>query len=368
MLGSKLRRDVRCNLVFMRPRSLLLLLVAALSLGLLVGCGGGDDSNGKEASADTDVNELLKDTFSGDQTIKSGKLDLNANVNAGGQAFTLKLSGPFQSSGDGTLPQADLDATAGFAGQTLELGLTGTEDQAFVRYGKTEYEIPAAVFQQIQAQYEQQAKQGGDENQSLASLGIDPTKWLTNAKNAGEAKVGDTDTIKITGDVDVPKLLDDVNAAIAKLRSAGGGSAGGLPDQLSEQDKQEAADAIKDVSVEIYTGADDRLMRRMVLGLKLEVPTDAGTQPLDVKLDMQFLDVNEDQEIEAPDDARPFSELAAKLQELGIGLNGLSGITGGGSSGGGATQQSLDDYAKCIQDAQGDSAKERECSDALATP
>ena len=367
MLGSKLRREVRCNLLLMRPRSLLLVLVAALALGLLAGCGGGDDG-GKEASASTDVDELLKDTFSGDQSIKSGKLDLNADVNAGGQAFTLKLGGPFQTSGDGKLPQADFDATATVAGQTLELGLTGTEDQAFVRYGKTEYEIPAPVFKQIQAQYEQQAKQGDGENASLASLGIDPTKWLTNARNAGEAKVGDTDTIKITGDVDVPKLLDDVNTAIGKLRSVGGGGAAGLPDQLSEQDKQQAEDAIKQVSVEIYTGADDRLLRRMVVGLELSVPTDAGEQPLDVKLDMQFLDVNEDQEIEAPDDARPFSELAAQLQQLGLGIEQLGGGASGGSSGGGSTQQSLDDYAKCIQDAQGDNAKERKCSEALATP
>jgi hypothetical protein len=368
MLGSKLRRDVRCNLLLMRQRSLLLLLVAALSLGLLAGCGGDDKGGGKEASASTDVNELLKDTFSGDESIKSGKLDLNATVNAAGQAFSVKLSGPFQSSGDGKLPQADLDATASFAGQKLELGLTGTEDQAFVRYGKTEYEIPGAIFQQIQAQYEQQAKQGSDENPSLASLGIDPTKWLTNARNAGEAKVGDTDTIKITGDVDVPKLLDDVNIALGKLRSVGGGGAAGLPDQLSEQDKQQAEDAIKDVSVEIYTGADDRIMRRMVVGLKLDVATDNGNQALDVKIDMQFTDVNEDQEIEAPENARPFSELTAKLQELGIGLNGLGAGATGDSSSGGATQQSLDDYAKCIQDAKGDSAEERKCSEALTTP
>jgi hypothetical protein len=111
-------------------------------------------------------------------------------------------------------------------------------------------------------------------------------------------------------------------------------------------------------------------MRRMVVALKLEVPTDAGTQPLDVKIDMQFQDVNEDQEIKAPENARPFSELAAKLQELGIGLNQLgAGAAGSGSSSsGGTTQQSLDDYAKCIQDANGDSAKERKCSDALTTP
>ena len=85
---------------------------------------------------------------------------------------------------------------------------------------------------------------------------------------------------------------------------------------------------------------------------------------------MQFQDVNEDQEIEAPEDARPFSELAAQLQELGIGLDRLGGgaSSGSGSSGSGTTQQSLDDYAKCIQEASGDSAKKRKCSEALATP
>ena len=57
--------------------------------------------------------------------------------------------------------------------------------------------------------------------QSLATLGIDPRKWLTNAKNEGEAKVGDNDTIKITGGVDVDKLLDDVNTALEKARTLG---------------------------------------------------------------------------------------------------------------------------------------------------
>ena len=45
---------------------------------------------------------------------------------------------------------------------------------------------------------------------------MDPRKWLTDPKNEGEAKVGDDDTIKITGGVDVAKLLDDVNTALGK--------------------------------------------------------------------------------------------------------------------------------------------------------
>ena len=50
---------------------------------------------------------------------------------------------------------------------------------------------------------------------------MDPRKWLTDPRNAGEAKVGDADTIKITGGVDVDALLDDVNTALGKAASSG---------------------------------------------------------------------------------------------------------------------------------------------------
>ena len=52
-------------------------------------------------------------------------------------------------------------------------------------------------------------------------------------KNEGEAKVGDADTIKITGGVDVAKLLDDVNTALEKASSLGV-SGQGVPEKLTE--------------------------------------------------------------------------------------------------------------------------------------
>jgi hypothetical protein len=369
MLGSKLRRDVRCNLMPMRQRSLLLLIVAVLSLGLLAGCGGGDDNkNGETADSSTDVDQLLKETFSNDQQIKSGKVDIGASLAGDGQTFTVKVTGPFQSGEEGELPQADLDLSFEGSGQNVKLGGTLTEDRVFVNFDGTEYELPGALVQQLKAQYEQQAKAAEDEPQSLAGLGLDPSRWLTNAENAGEADVGGTETIKITGDVDVPKLLDDVNNALAKLRSLGGASAGQLPDQLSEADKQQAQEAIKSLSTEVYTGAEDKILRRLVVAMKLEAE---DTGPVDLKFDMQFLDVNEDQEIEAPSDAKPFSELASKLEGLGLGgLGGLGGAPGSGSGsggGGGATQENLEKYSDCIQQAAGDNEKIRKCAD-LLTP
>ena len=156
--------------------------------------------------------------------------------------------------------------------------MTSTGDKAFVNFQGTDYAVSDQVFQQFKAGYEQAQKQSADKGnqQSLATLGIDPRRWLTDAKNAGEAKVGDTDTIKITGGVDVNKLLDDVNTALEKARSLGVQGSDSLPEKLTDEQKQQAADAIKDLSVEIYTGKDDTTLRRMLVNMGVEAPDSGG--------------------------------------------------------------------------------------------
>jgi hypothetical protein len=368
MLGSKLRRDVCCNPTLMRSRSLLLYLIVVLAAaGLVAGCGGGGGDD--DASSSTDVNQLLKDTFSGKKDIKSGKLDLAVNVDAGSQGtFAVKVAGPFESQGTGKLPKLDIDASLEGGGQNFQAGVTSTGDKAFVSYAGTDYAVPDALFKQFKAGFEQSAQKASSQNQdqSLATLGIDPSKWLTNAKNEGDAKVGDTDTIKITGDVDVPKLLDDVNNALQKIRSIGGSQASSLPDQLSDSDKKQAEDAIKDLSVEIYTGKDDKILRRMVVSMKIA----AQSQTADLKLDVQLLDLNEGQDINEPENTKPFSDLSSKLNGLGLGgLGALGGASGGSSSGSGTTgsQKNLEKYSQCIQEANGDNTKIAKCAD-LLTP
>jgi hypothetical protein len=361
MLGSKLRRVVCCNPSLMPSRSLLTVLIAVLAASLLAGCGGGGD----KASSSTDPNQLLKETFSGKKDIKSGKLDLAATVTSGSNpAINVKVSGPFESQGSGKLPKLDIDASFDGGGQSIQAGVTSTGDKGFVSFGGTDYAISAPVFQQFKAGFEQSAKQASSKNgnQSLASLGIDPSKWLTNAKNEGEAKVGDTDTIKLTGDVDLSKALDDVNAALQKIRSLGGAQASGLPQQLTEADKKQAEDAVKNLSVEVYTGKDDTILRRMVVAMKLA----AQSQTADVKLDFQLLDLNQGQDISAPPNAKPFNDLLSKLN--GLGLGGLGGSSSGsGSSGSSGNTQNLEKYSQCIQDAKGDNSKIAKCAD-LLTP
>ena len=227
----------------LRRPALLLPWLAALALAVGA-CGGGDDNGGggEAASSSTDVNQLLTDTFSGSKEIKSGNVDLKIAIEAQGGNSQLSgpvnvtLSGPFQSQGGGALPEFDLQASLEGGGQSLKAGVTSTGDKGFVSFQGTDYVLDDNTFKQFKAGYEQAQKQsqGEDKGTSLATLGVDPRKWLTDPQNAGEAKVGDTDTIKITGGVDVTKLLDDVNAALEKASSLGVSGAQGVPEKLTE--------------------------------------------------------------------------------------------------------------------------------------
>jgi hypothetical protein len=357
-----------------RPRTLLLLLAALLTL-VIAGCGGSDDSgggSGQKADEDQSVDSLLKQTFTGKKKVDSGKLDLKMNIDVKGSSssqlqgpISLTLSGPFQTQGKGKLPKFDMDAAFEGGGQNFKAGLASTGTKAFVNFQGTEYAVSDEVFQEFKKGYEQaQAQNKKQGNQSLATLGIDPSKWLTNAKNEGEADVGGTDTIKITGDVDVNKLLDDVNTALEKVRSLGVQGSGNLPEKLTDDQKKQAADAIKDLSVEIYTGKDDSTLRRMVVDMDVDDGSDSGT----LKLDFSLTDLNEDQSISEPSNAKPFEQLLSQLGGLGLGGVGSSGSGSSGSgSSGGASADDLKKYSDCVQAAGSDVQKAQKCS-ALLSP
>jgi hypothetical protein len=341
-------------------RRLYSLLLVVLALGLLAGCGGGDDDD--NAAQGADVNTLLDETFSGQRDINSGQVDLKLAVESDGGNVTADLKGPFQSEGDGRLPLFQLTASLTGPDLNYDLGVTSTGDEAFVSLQGTDYAVSKPVFDQFKAGYEQAQQQGGQEGQSLASFGIDPREWLTDARVAGESEVGGTETIKITGGVDVPKLLEDVNQALEQARSLGLQGSQDIPERLSPQQIQQVEQAIRDLTVEIHTGAEDRILRRIVIALDLQAPEGSGVAAgtATLRLDLSLLDVNEDQEIEAPDDPRPFDELVGQAGGLGLG-----GAGGGGSSGGGTSQENLEKYSRCIQDAGNDTQKARECAELL---
>jgi hypothetical protein len=191
---------------------------------------------------------------------------------------------------------------------------------------------------------------------------MDPRNWLTDPQNAGDSKVGDDDTIKITGGIDVAKLLDDVNNALSKASALGLGGAGQVPEKLTEQQKREVAEAVEDPRVEIYTGKEDTILRRLVVNLGIDDKASGSSGR--VGFDVSITDLNEDQDIAEPADAKPFKDLLGQLG--GLGLGGAGGASSGSGSGGSSSSEDLEKFSQCITEAGEDVEKARKCSDLLS--
>lgn len=356
---------------------ILLSLMALMAVAGLAACGG------DEVSESTDVDKLLEETFTGEKKIDSGKFELTIKLDVQGSQqvqgpINLKLSGPFESQGKGKMPKLDIDASFEGAGQSLKAGVMSTGEKGFVNFNGTEYVVSDEIFKQFRDSYENAAKQGEKENQDLKSLGLNPRNWLTNAKNAGEEKVGDTDTVKITGDVDVGKLVEDINNALQKAGSLGLQGQAQLPTKLTEEQKEQIKKAIKDLKVEIFTGKEDTILRRMHVSLGVSDPTGEEQGSAAVDFDMKLLELNEGQEFSEPENPKPFEELIQSLGSLGLGgLGGLGGGSGGGSGSGGSGGGSggsgsgsggaaqLEEYSKCVEDAGNDLEKAQKCAEIL---
>jgi hypothetical protein len=355
-----------------RLRFTLLLALVALAFGL-VACGGDDGD-----AASEDVDTLLEETFSGDKNVDSGNLSLKLELDAEGGDLqgpvTVTLSGPFQTEGENELPKFDFDVSFEGAGQSFSAGATSTGDKGFVSFQGTDYAVTDEIFQQFKQGFEQAQSQSQGDEQSLADFGIDPRNWLTNAKNEGASKVGDDETVKITGGVDVDKLLDDIDKTLPEIRKQAQG-AGEIPDRLTSEQRQAVRDAVKDIRVEIHTGAEDKILRRLALTMSITPPANTegvDVQSADISFDLSLTGVNEDQSIEAPEDTKPLDELLGQLGGLGLGGLGGAGGSGSGSSGSGSggaapDAQALEEYSNCVRDAGNDAAKAQKCAE-LLTP
>ena len=358
------------------PRFLAVLLLALFAL-VLGACGGSDDDEGGGAATD-DVNALLEQTFTGEKKIDSGKLAVNFTLEAQGEGadelqgpVKVTLEGPFDATDQESMPKFALDASLQGAGQNLQAGATSTGDKGFVSFQGTEYVVADQVFEQFKTQYEQareQAESQQGEQQSFATLGLDPRKWLVDPKTDGEAQVGDTDTVKITAGIDMDALLDDADKALEQAAALGATQGQPIPERLTDEQRRQVTELIKDPTIEIYTGKDDTILRRLVLTLGIDVPDSGGTGTM--SLDISITDLNEPQDIAEPADAQPFDQLLNQLGGLGaLGAAGGSGSGSGGGAdadGGGAAGGDFEAYSECLEKAGNDVDKARACADLLA--
>jgi hypothetical protein len=352
-----------------RIRALILLFVALGVALALAACGGGGN--------DEDPQELLDQTFSNDESIESGvfQLEITLDASGGDQSGTLeaKLGGPFQGQ-EGKVPQFDVDADVNAEGGeqgsiSFTGGLISTGDKAYVNFRDTDYEVPQELFDQFATSYVQlQSQNKSDQGNGnlLSSLGIDPSNWLTDLSNEGTEDVEGAETIHISGQADTPKLVEDLKA-IAK-------NAGSAAPQVNTQQLDQLSSIVESADFDIFTGADDKLLRKLEAKIELAPQSGAAGAPSSVTAEFAITlsDVNQAQTISAPSSAEPLSGL---LEQLGVDPGQLGGALRGGlgnggappSTGGGTTPPSggaSQAYLECLSQAVGQEAVQQ-CAELL---
>lgn len=358
MVGSNTSMPRRFRFV-----ALLALLVASLTG--LAACGG-DDSSG------ADANELLKATFGPDQNVDSGKLAVALGLDAKGLRglqgpISIKLDGPFQSAGKGKLPKLDLALTLSGAGANFAAGVVTTGEKGWLKLQGTTYAVDDATFEQFKTGYEESASKDDDKggSTSFESLGIDPLRWLKDPAIDGEATVGGAETHHIRAAVDVGAFLEDVSTLLGKAGQLGQAAAA-VPTSLTEQQRKDIEASVKDASLEVWTGKEDKALRRLKLIVDIAVPEDVrpragGLTTGRLTFDLTISDLNEEQTIAEPKNARPLAD----LQRLIAG--GATGATGSAGTGSATPQPAgppgeSSEYLDCITAAGNDVAEIQKCA------
>jgi hypothetical protein len=341
-----------------RTRALVALALALAAALLLAACGGSGNNE--------DPEQVLHQTFSNPTSIRSGAFDLDVKLetNGGDSPGTLevKLGGRFQGRGNGQFPAFDFDVSARAEGGSQTFsgsgGLISTGDAAFVKFQGTNYEVPQALYDEFVTSYAQlQSRSGAGGAGLLQALGINVADWITDLKNEGIDDVEGTQTIHVSGNLDVSKLVDDLKTIAQRAGSTVGSF---NPDQLNRLN-----DTIQSGDIDVYSGENDRLLRSMRMSFELKPPPAPGApDSLDIDFELNLADVNKPQTIQAPASSQPLQVL---LRQRGIDLGKLGNTLRGGLGTAGALPQSggsttapsataTQQYQQCLSQARGQAA------------
>ncbi len=163
-------------------------------------------------------------------------------------------------------------------------------------------------------------------------------------------------------------LLDDVDKVLARVSAQGLPTGQQVPSKIPADARSQIEAAVKDASIDVWSGTADHTLRKLTLALTVEPPnSSSGPRSLGINLSIELTDLNQPQTIEAPATTRPLDELLGQVQGLLGGALGGAGSLGGGSSGsaGGASSQQLQAYSACIQRAGSNVAEAQKCASLL---
>ena len=104
----------------------------------------------------------------------------------------------------------------------------------------------------------------------LSTFGVDPRNWLSDVENLGEEDLRGDRVIHLRADVDSEPLVADLDKLLGRAGGVGRERRAG---RISEAQRQELIDAITGADVDIWTGAKDHKLRRILVDVKLDTPS-----------------------------------------------------------------------------------------------
>jgi len=328
-------------------------VLCAAALGA---CGGADEG---ESAAEKAIAQTFSSSAS---SIERGKVNARLQLDpegllAIGGPIVLKITGPFSAAG-GALPQLDLAFAATLAGEQYDGAIISTGKKGFLKLDDRTYSIDDGFVSELRGGAQKARKSGLKD-----SLGIDPSAWIRNPQTKGDEPVGGVETERIGGDVEVSKLLDDIATLLDKLGGSSSTSGGGF---LTPKLRKQIADAVKSAKVDVWTGAQDKILRQIAVAIQFEFPSDAkppiaGLEAGKINIRLRLNDVNgAPVKVSEPKNARPLSKLTGGgLQTFLEGLGAsLTGSAKGGIGG--------PPFLGCLTRANGRSAEIVRCVSKLA--
>lgn len=271
------------------------LVASVAAVAALAGCGGGDGGDPRQA---------LSETAAKLGEIRSGTLDMRVVVDpkAGdAERVGFELRGPFALPEGGGPPEFRIDYTQLLADASATVTLIAAGGKGFVTVGDETYALPAA--QQRELLRAGEAVEGG----GLRQLALDD--WIADAKLSDGDDIAGDETDRVEARLDVANATRD----LLELANSFGAADAGV---LRPADAERLREAADEARIEVLTGADDRLLRRLSIDVDLGLDVPGALRSVfgsvvgaKLELDVTIENPNEPVSVEAPANARPASQL-----------------------------------------------------------
>jgi len=239
--------------------------------------------------------------------LKSGHFTSRLTVTGGRleDRGVLDLELRFQSEGATQAPRFKLRAKSREPDETLAVGAVSLGTRGFLTRPGTAYAVPEDGWTQLAAMRSQVSSAAGGAGAGSAGsgpFGFDYQSWLSGVKTSPGPRIDGTETLHLSGRVDVRRAVEDL-AQISRSKGDGGGPA------FKSRQLQLARGALERSHLDLYVGKSDGIARRLRLGMAFTVPPrlrqPSGEDTGRLRFVAELEGANSPQRIDAPGNVKP---------------------------------------------------------------